>query len=681
MNELRELPVVAQDEWLKPNEADMERRYGRYTSCLEQIERRCGSLVDYANGYLYFGFQYDAQLQGWWFREWLPGAQDVYLFGDFNGWQRTQYRLKHAADGVWSIFFPDEEFSGRLVHRSKVKMLVHGKNGWLERIPSYIRRVVQDERTKDFCGQLWSPPEPFDWQGDWFDIAQIGPLFIYECHVGMAQEEPEIGTYAEFTERVLPRIKKDGYNTVQLMAVAEHPYYGSFGYHVSNFFAPSSRFGTPEELKTLIRTAHKMGLAVVMDLVHAHYVKNINEGINELDGTDCLYSPPGAAGDHPYWGSKLFDYGKDQVRHFLLSNIKYWMDEFHFDGFRFDGVTSMTYYHHGYTEFDSREKYFCPDVNEDALCYLTLANRLVHDLNPSAVTIAEDVSGMPGMCVPTEMGGVGFDYRLGMAVPDFWIKLLKEVSDEDWDIWQMWNMMTDRLPYVHTVAYCESHDQALVGDKTLAFRLMDRAMYTDMDRAVESVVIDRGMALHKMIRLFTISLAGDAWLNFMGNEFGHPEWIDFPREGNGWSYAHARRQWSLADNGFLRYSFLGAFDRAMLSLVQENHILESGYAYNHLMDVENKTLVYSHGTVVFVFNWHPSRSLPDYEIPVPEPGSYRILLSTDAKEFGGYDRIDSDVIAFSRTKFDSQGNPHYSICVYNLCRTALVLKKCIEKTI
>ena len=675
MDKSRELPVVAQDEWLKPNEADMERRYERYLSRLEEIRRRCGSLVDYANGYLYFGFQYDAQMQGWWFREWLPGAQDVYLFGDFNGWQRTQYRLKRAADGVWSIFFPDEEFSGRLVHRSKMKMLVHGKNGWLERIPSYIRRVVQDERTKDFCGQLWAPPEPFDWQGDRFDIAQIGPLFIYECHVGMAQEEPKIGTYAEFTERVLPRIKKDGYNTVQLMAVAEHPYYGSFGYHVSNFFAPSSRFGTPEELKTLIRTAHKMGLAVVMDLVHAHYVKNINEGINELDGTDCLYSPPGAAGDHPYWGSKLFDYGKDQVRHFLLSNIKYWMDEFHFDGFRFDGVTSMTYYHHGYTEFDCREKYFSPDVNEDALCYLTLANRLVHDLNPSAVTIAEDVSGMPGMCVPTEMGGVGFDYRLGMAVPDFWIKLLKEVPDEDWDIWQMWNMMTDRLPYVHTVAYCESHDQALVGDKTLAFRLMDRAMYTDMDRAVESVVIDRGMALHKMIRLFTISLAGDAWLNFMGNEFGHPEWIDFPREGNGWSYAHARRQWSLADNGFLRYSFLGAFDRAMLSLVQENHILESGYAYNHLMDVENKTLVYSHGTVVFVFNWHPLRSLPDYEIPVPEPGSYRILLSTDAKAFGGYDRIDPEVVAFSRTKFDSKGDPHYSICVYNLCRAALVLKK------
>ena len=418
-----------------------------------------------------------------------------------------------------------------------------------------------------------------------------------------------------------------------------------------------------------------MGLAVIMDLVHSHYVKNINEGLNELDGTDHLYSPAGKAGDHPYWDSKLFDYGKEQVRHFLLSNIKYWLTEFHFDGFRFDGVTSMIYYHHGYTEFDSREKYFSPEVNEEALCYLTLANRLIHDLYPHAVTIAEDVSGMPGMCAAAEEGGVGFDYRLGMAVPDFWIKLLKEVPDEQWDIWQMWNMMTDRLPYVKTVAYCESHDQALVGDQTIAFRLMNKQMYTDMNRAAQNVVIDRGMALHKMIRLFTISLAGQAYLNFMGNEFGHPEWIDFPREGNGWSYAHARRLWSLAENGFLRYSYLGAFDRAMLKLVRKYDILDSGYAYNHLMDTVNQTLVFSHGTTVFVFNWHPRNSIPDYAIPVPEPGSYRIVLTSDAPEFGGYGRIDPAVKAFSFSQTDGDGSTRPYIRIYNLCRSALVLTK------
>ena len=672
---IAQLPIVKKDPWLEPNAEDMLRRYDRYRERLSAIGKECGSLTEYANGYFYFGFQYDDALRGWWFREWLPGAKDVYLFGDFNGWQRTQLPLKKDGCGVWSVFLPDETYGERLVHGSKVKMLVHGDNGWLERIPSYIRRVVQDEHTKDYTGQLWAPAEPFDWRGDSFDIASVGSLLIYECHVGMAQEKEGVGTYCEFIKTILPHIKKAGYNTIQLMAVAEHPYYGSFGYHVSNFFAPSSRFGTPEELKTLVRKAHTMGLAVIMDLVHSHYVKNINEGLNELDGTDHLYSPAGKAGDHPYWDSKLFDYGKEQVRHFLLSNIKYWLTEFHFDGFRFDGVTSMIYYHHGYTEFDSREKYFSPEVNEEALCYLTLANRLIHDLYPHAVTIAEDVSGMPGMCAAAEEGGVGFDYRLGMAVPDFWIKLLKEVPDEQWDIWQMWNMMTDRLPYVKTVAYCESHDQALVGDQTIAFRLMNKQMYTDMNRAAQNVVIDRGMALHKMIRLFTISLAGQAYLNFMGNEFGHPEWIDFPREGNGWSYAHARRLWSLAENGFLRYSYLGAFDRAMLKLVRKYDILGSGYAYNHLMDTANQTLAFSHGTTVFVFNWHPRNSIPDYAIPVPEPGRYRIVLTSDAPEFGGYGRIDPAVKAFSFSQTDSDGSTRPYIRIYNLCRSALVLTR------
>lgn len=672
---IAQLPIVKKDPWLEPNAEDMLRRYDRYRERLSAIGKECGSLTEYANGYFYFGFQYDDALRGWWFREWLPGAKDVYLFGDFNGWQRTQLPLKKDGCGVWSVFLPDETYGERLVHGSKVKMLVHGDNGWLERIPSYIRRVVQDEHTKDYTGQLWAPAEPFDWRGDSFDIASVGSLLIYECHVGMAQEKEGVGTYCEFIKTILPHIKKAGYNTIQLMAVAEHPYYGSFGYHVSNFFAPSSRFGTPEELKALVRKAHAMGLAVIMDLVHSHYVKNINEGLNELDGTDHLYSPAGKAGDHPYWDSKLFDYGKEQVRHFLLSNIKYWLTEFHFDGFRFDGVTSMIYYHHGYTEFDSREKYFSPEVNEEALCYLTLANRLIHDLYPHAVTIAEDVSGMPGMCAAAEEGGVGFDYRLGMAVPDFWIKLLKEVPDEQWDIWQMWNMMTDRLPYVKTVAYCESHDQALVGDQTIAFRLMNKQMYTDMNRAAQNVVIDRGMALHKMIRLFTISLAGQAYLNFMGNEFGHPEWIDFPREGNGWSYAHARRLWSLAENGFLRYSYLGAFDRAMLKLVRKYDILGSGYAYNHLMDTANQTLAFSHGTTVFVFNWHPRNSIPDYAIPVPEPGRYRIVLTSDAPEFGGYGRIDPAVKAFSFSQTDSDGSMRPYIRIYNLCRSALVLTR------
>lgn len=533
------LKIVKDDPWLEPVEGELEYRRKLYLDALKEIEEASESIADYADGYLYFGFQRDEEAHGWWFREWLPGAWEVFLFGDFNGWERRSLPLARGADGVWSIFLYDGDWGRGLKHGSLYKILVHGENGWHERIPAYARRVVQDDATKNFTAQFWNP-EPFDWTGDCFDIGNLPTLYIYESHVGMAVEQERVGSYAEFARDVLPRIKRAGYNTVQLMGVAEHPYYGSFGYHVSSFFAPSSRFGTPEELKALIRSAHALDLAVVMDLVHAHYVKNLNEGLNGLDGTDCQYSPSGEEGYQPYWDSKLFDYGKPQVRHFLLSNIKYWLDEFRFDGFRFDGVTSMIYRHHGYTEFDSRGKYFGPDVNRAALTYLTLANTLVHEVRPSAVTIAEDVSGMPGMCIPVGDGGVGFDYRLGMAVPDFWIRMLKDVPDEDWNIWDIWNILTDRLPVVRTVAYAESHDQAMVGDQTIAFRLMDKEMYTGMACGVRNIVVERGIALHKMIRLVTIALGGQAYLNFMGNEFGHPEWIDFPREGNGWSYRYAR---------------------------------------------------------------------------------------------------------------------------------------------
>ena len=667
------LKIVKDDPWLEPVEGELEYRRKLYLDALKEIEEASESIADYADGYLYFGFQRDEEAHGWWFREWLPGAWEVFLFGDFNGWERRSLPLARGADGVWSIFLYDGDWGRGLKHGSLYKILVHGENGWHERIPAYARRVVQDDATKNFTAQFWNP-EPFDWTGDCFDIGNLPTLYIYESHVGMAVEQERVGSYAEFARDVLPRIKRAGYNTVQLMGVAEHPYYGSFGYHVSSFFAPSSRFGTPEELKALIRSAHALDLAVVMDLVHAHYVKNLNEGLNGLDGTDCQYSPSGEEGYQPYWDSKLFDYGKPQVRHFLLSNIKYWLDEFRFDGFRFDGVTSMIYRHHGYTEFDSRGKYFGPDVNRAALTYLTLANTLVHEVRPSAVTIAEDVSGMPGMCISVGDGGVGFDYRLGMAVPDFWIRMLKDVPDEDWNIWDIWNILTDRLPAVRTVAYAESHDQAMVGDQTIAFRLMDKEMYTGMACGVRNIVVERGIALHKMIRLVTIALGGQAYLNFMGNEFGHPEWIDFPREGNGWSYRYARRQWSLADDAGLRYAQLGLFDRDMLDMVERNGIMRSGYAYNHLMDTAAKTMVFSHGCVLFVFNWHPSLSIADYMVPVPEAGRYRIILSTDDLRYGGQGRNDWSVAHFSFPVTDDEGVTRHYIKVYNICRTAVVYK-------
>jgi len=547
---------------------------------------------------------------------------------------------------------PQAQYQDSFVHGSKLKVRVIGANDSdLDRIPAYIRRVVQDEETKDFAGQLWFPAQPFLWTDQSFSPKK--PLqfpLIYECHVGMAQEKEGVGTYAEFEQSILPRIHAAGYTAIQLMAVMEHPYYGSFGYHVSNFFAPSSRFGTPEELKSLINTAHSLGIAVIMDLVHSHAVKNSNEGLNEFDGSEDGYFHVGDRGYHVGWDSKLFNYGKWEVQQFLLSSIRYWMVEFHFDGFRFDGATSMLYHHHGLISFDSADRYFDEGVDEEALTYFQLANTLIHALNPQAISIAEEVSGMPGLSRTVEEGGIGFDFRLAMGIPDFWIRTLKHKTDEQWDLFELWHELTNRPLKEKSIAYAESHDQALVGDKSLAFWLMDKEMYFSMSVLDQNLVIDRGIALHKLIRLLTITLGGEGYLNFIGNEFGHPEWVDFPREGNDWSFRYARRQWSLVDDPLLRYRQLDAWDKAMIQLVTAQELLLAGPAQQLYLEPNKKVLAYSRGDLIFVFSVHPSDSYEGFAIPVPSAGDYQLLLHSDAPAFGGFDRLDSSLIYTTNAK-------------------------------
>ncbi len=666
----KKIGLVKNDPWLEQVEQEVMDRYHRFQYTLKDITDHWGSLKKFADAYNYFGIHYDAKKKGWWYREWAPKAQDLYLFGDFNDWQRYAHRLNRNQDGIWEIFLDEATYKDRFTHQSLIKVMVHSDKGFIERIPAYLQRVVQDPETKNFSGQVWLPPA-FDWEGDDFKIGKHKDLLIYECHVGMAMEKEGIGTFVEFVDYLIPYVKNSGYNTIQLMAIAEHPYYASFGYHVSNFFAVSSRFGTPEDLKYLIRKAHEQDLAVIMDLIHSHTVKNINEGLNEFDGSDSQYFHPGDRGYHPHWDSKCFDYGKREVLQFLLSNVKFWLKEFHFDGFRFDGVTSMMYFDHGFRDNWDINGYFRDGVEWDALVYLQLANHLTHTIYPGAITIAEDVSGMPGLCNPVKDGGVGFDYRLGMAIPDYWIRILKEKTDEEWNIHEMWNVLTDRQPGVKTVAYAESHDQALVGDQTLAFRLMQSNIYFHMHKEDSDIVIDRGISLHKIIRLMTISLGGQAYLNFMGNEFGHPDWIDFPREGNNWSFQYARRMWSLVEDQDLKYHFLGAFDKDMIHMVTRYGIFrKEGRQLN--MDDANKTIVFERAGLIFIVNFHTGHSIPDYEFSVPEPGEYIIVLNTDNSGYGGHGRIDEKTVFFSHP--DKTGQMHL-LNIYITNRTALVLKK------
>lgn len=665
--------LIAHDGWLAPYADSLRHRYDRYRAVRASLVPPSGRLADFATGHTTFGFNAGkvAGAAGVWYREWAPNALGLSLIGDFNGWSDSAHPMKRDSFGVWSIFVADSPGGRGLEHGSLVKVRVFSEGSSSDRIPAYIQRVVFDADGSNARGvvqltssHVWkhtAPPRP--------DSPRI-----YEAHVGMSSEQGKVATFKEFEQKVLPRIVAGGYNTIQLMAVQEHPYYGSFGYHVSNFFAVSSRFGTPDDLRALVDAIHGAGLRVIIDLVHSHSVKNTVEGLNGFDGSDHQYFHAGVRGSHPAWDSMLFDYGKVEVQRFLLSNIRYFLESFRVDGFRFDGVTSMMYLHHGLGHaFQSYDDYLRWNIDEDALTYLQLATEVAHEITPNALCIAEDVSGMVGLCRPLEEGGIGFDYRLAMGLPDFWITLLRERRDEEWNMDEIFGTLCNRRYKEAHIGYCESHDQALVGDKTIAFWLMDKEMYWRMGKDSKSPIIDRGIALHKLIRLLTFSLGGEGYLNFMGNEFGHPEWIDFPRAGNGWSFHYCRRQWGLADSPDLRYQGLRSFDAAMLALDQHFGLLASPQASKLAVHEEHKLLAFTRGDLLFAFNLHPFRSCVDFQVPLPDSvrvgQRVELVLNSDAVKMGGIGSVLDNV---SYTAGEA-GNGK-SVAVYLPARTAQVMR-------
>ena len=667
---VQHIGLVKNDSWLEPYEDAIRGRHDHALWKLNDITNNGKqTLSDFASGYLYFGLHKTDK--GWVLREWAPNATEIYLIGDCNGWQETEkYKMKKLKNGNWELKLSKTS----LKHEQLYKLSVHWEGGQGERIPAWANRVVQDENTKIFSAQVWAPEEEYVWKKKKFK-PDTSPLMIYECHIGMGQDAEKVGTYTEFKDNILPRVIEDGYNCLQIMAIAEHPYYGSFGYHVSNFFAPSSRFGTPEELKALVDEAHNNGVAVIMDIVHSHAVKNEVEGLGNFAGDPCQYFNQGDRREHPAWDSLCFDYGKNEVIHFLLSNCKYWLEEFHFDGYRFDGVTSMLYYSHGLGEsFGGYGDYFNGHEDDEAIAYLTLANLLIHEVKPTAITIAEEVSGMPGLAAPFKDGGYGFDYRMAMNIPDYWIKTIKELKDEDWKPSSMFWETTNRRSDEKTISYAESHDQALVGDKTIIFRLIDADMYWHFKKGDENMVADRGIALHKMIRLLTASTINGGYLNFMGNEFGHPEWIDFPREGNGWSYKYARRQWNLVDNHELCYHYLGDFDAAMVKLIRSLKNFQKTPVVEIWHNDGDQILAYSRGDMLFVFNFSPNRSYTDYGFIVPQ-GSYKVMLNTDSKQYGGNNFADDTVTHFTNYDPIYEKDGKGWLKLYIPARSAVVLKK------
>lgn len=657
------LKIVKNDPWLEPYSDAIK---GRADYAIQREKELAGnnSLSDFANGYLFFGLH--KEKKSWIFREYAPNAKSIHLIGDFNNWKISEdFNLQNIGNGIWEISVP----LNKIRNKDLFKMFVEWDGGSGERIPAWATRVVQDINTKIFSAQVWEPRKKYEFKINKFK-PNTNPLLIYECHIGMATEEEKVGTYEEFRVNILPQIVKDGYNALQIMAIQEHPYYGSFGYHVSSFFAPSSRFGTPDELKHLIDDAHASGITVIMDIVHSHAVKNTAEGLAEIDGHKDLYFSE----EHPAWDSLCFNYQKDEVLRFLLSNCKYWLEEYKFDGFRFDGVTSMLYINHGLgANYNNYGDYYNGNQNGDAICYLTLANKMIHEINKYAITIAEEFSGMPGIATQVKDGGIGFDYRLAMGIPDFWIKTIKEKKDEDWKPGDIWWELTNRRADEKTISYAESHDQALVGDKTIIFRLIDAEMYWHMMKNDNNFIVERGIALHKIIRLLTSTTINGGYLNFMGNEFGHPEWIDFPREGNNWSYKYARRQWSLAENESLKYSYLKNFDNDLINLIKKDKKFLKNYPLQRCINDIDQVLAYQKGDFIFAINLHPYKSYTEYGILV-DKGSYKIILNTDSVSYGGYGLIDEDIEHFTQPGMEKNTALEW-LKLYLPARTGLILKK------
>ncbi len=666
----KKLAILRNDPWLDPYTEAIEGRHQDVIRKYDELTTNTdGSLVDFANAYRYFGLHHLAN-GNWVFREYAPNATGIWLIGTFSDWKDDdRYKLTNIGGGVWEL-----NLSADMLHNGDLyKMMVTWNGGQGERIPAYANRVVQDPETKIFSAEVYSPAKPYKFKVKNF-VPDVKPLLIYECHIGMATNEEKVGSYEEFRKNTLPRIAADGYNAIQIMAIQEHPYYGSFGYHVSSFYAPSSRFGTPDDLKRLIDDAHERGLAVIMDIVHSHAVKNEVEGLGRLDGSYDLYFNSGDRREHPAWDSLLFDYGKNSVLHFLLSNCKYWMDEFKFDGFRFDGVTSMLYYDHGLGKaFGSYGDYYDGNQDTNALTYLTLANILIHEVNPNAITIAEEMSGMPGLAIPFRDGGIGFDYRMAMGIPDYWIKMIKEKKDEDWHPTNIFWELTNRRADEKTISYCESHDQALVGDKTIIFRLIDKEMYWHMMVDDQDFTVERGMALHKMIRLVTLATINGGYLNFMGNEWGHPEWIDFPREGNGWSYKYARRQWELVDREDLKYKYLNAFDNDMIEIVSKQYNFQDKPVEKLWEKDDDQILAFRRGDLIFVFNFNPVQSFPGYGFLAPS-GEYEVVLDSDSLKFGGHGLVDDKVHHFTTPDPLYEPSGKGWLKMYIPARTAQVLK-------
>ncbi|MGE0448840.1 MAG: 1,4-alpha-glucan branching protein GlgB [Vicinamibacterales bacterium] len=556
------------------------------------------------------------------FAVWAPNAQRVSVVGDFNGWDGRIHPMRVSIDsGIWEIFVPDLPDG----ERYKFEIRTHGGE-LLKKSDPFAVAFEHPPQTasvvRDISGYQWNDG---DWmasradRGGWMNR----PMSIYEVHLGswarVPEEEKRPLTYRELAHRLVPYVREMGFTHIELLPIMEHPFAGSWGYQVIGFFAPTSRHGSPEDFKYFIDACHRAGIGVILDWVPGHFPKDAH-GLARFDGTALYEHADPRQGEHQDWGTLIFNYGRNEVRNFLLSNALFWLEEYHVDGLRVDAVASMLY-----LDYSRRPGEWIPNryggrENLDAIDFLRRLNALTHGEHPGTMTAAEESTAFPGVSRPAHLGGLGFTYKWNMG----WMHDMLEYVQTD-AIYRRWShtLVTFSMLYNYTENFILplSHDEVVHGKRALLDKMPGDAW--------------QKYASLRTLYGFMLGHPGKKLL-FMGGEFG--QWRE-------WNHDESL-DWHLLDDP--SHAGLRLYVQALNRLLQtEASLYEAdfepgGFRWIDCNDNENSVVAFlrtareAHDFVVVVVNFTPV-ARHEYRVGVPAPGYYAELLNSDSSLFGGSD--------------------------------------------
>ena len=554
------------------------------------------------------------------FAVWAPNAQRVSVIGDFNRWDgRTHAMRRLIPSGVWEIFIPD------LADGTPYKYEVRTNAGHLlQKADPYAR---QFEVPPNSASVIWSDGA-YRWgDSDWLqDRESFGgwhdrPMSIYEVHLGSWRRVPEESyrplTYRELATTMVPYVREMGYTHIELMPVLEHPFTGSWGYQVIGFFAPTSRFGTPDDFRYFVDECHRHGLGVILDWVPGHFPKD-EHGLAHFDGTALYEHADPRQGEHREWGTLVFNYGRNEVRSFLFSSALFWLEEFHLDGLRVDAVASMLYLDYSRNEGEWIPNQFGGRENLEAVAFVQQLNTVTHGRAPGTITIAEESTSWPAVSRPVYVGGLGFSYKWNMG----WMHDILEYIHEN-PVHRRWHhgKITFSMLYAFTENFILpfSHDEVVHGKGSM----LDK-MPGDLWQKYATL---------RALYGYMYGHPGKKLL-FMGSEFG--QWRE-------WNY-DSSLDWHLLENPM--HESLRRWVQDLNHTYQREPSLHevdfegAGFRWIDCNDNENSVVSLVRRArnpqdfTVVVANFTPVPR-PDYRVGVPEAGWYRELLNSDSERYGG----------------------------------------------